>query len=266
LALTETAFRNADDAGPAFACRLTAVHSVFDGIEDAVGDLGLERIDAVLFDLGLSSMQLDSDERGFVYSRDVALDMRMDRSRGPSAADILAVYSADELASVLRDYGEEPNARRIARAIVRRRETAPLCRSGELVEVIAAAIPARSRRKGGHPAKRTFQALRIEVNRELEALAAALPAAIGLLGVGGRIAALSYHSLEDRLVKRELVAGASSSAPPDMPVEPEAAKPYLRLLTRGAERPSLAEVEANPRAASARLRAAERIRESRVAA
>jgi 16S rRNA (cytosine1402-N4)-methyltransferase len=266
LALARRAFTDADDDAPALAGRLTVIHAVFDEIADVIHGLGLSRIDAVLFDLGMSSMHLDRDERGFAYARDVPLDMRMDPGTGPSAADVVNTYPVERLTAILRAFGEEPHARRIARAIVRRREAGPLRRTGELVEVIGSALPARSRRTGGNPAKRTFQALRIEVNGELDALETAVPAAIDLLGLGGRIAVLAYQSLEDRMVKRVLVAGASSSAPAGLPIEPEATKPRLRLLTRGAERPCAGEVEANPRAASARLRAAERIREGKVAA
>jgi 16S rRNA (cytosine1402-N4)-methyltransferase len=266
LALTRDAFAAVDDDASTLASRLTMIHAVFDQIADAVRSLGVDRIDAAVFDLGLSSMHLDRDERGFAYARDVALDMRMDPGVGPSAADIVNTYPVERLTAILRGFGEEPNARRIARAIANRRDSDPLRRTGELVDVISAAVPARSRRTGRNPAKRTFQALRIEVNKELDALAVALPAAIDLLGLGGRIAVLAYQSLEDRMVKRVLVAGASSSAPAGLPIEPEATKPRLRLLTRGAERPGADEVDANPRAASARLRAAERIREGKVAA
>jgi 16S rRNA (cytosine1402-N4)-methyltransferase len=256
LAISQAAF----DAAGVPTIPVTLVHAVFDQIATVVSGLGLDRVDAVLFDLGLSSMQIDTDERGFAYSRDVELDMRMDPNANLNAADVVNTYSMDSLARVLRQYGDEPNARRIAQAIVRRREQKALHRTGELVETISQAVPARSRRTGRNPAKRTFQALRIEVNGELDALHQALPAAIGLLGLGGRIAVLAYHSLEDRMAKRVLVAGASSSAPVGLPVEPEATKPRLRLLTRGAERASEAEITANPRAAAARLRAAERIR------
>jgi 16S rRNA (cytosine1402-N4)-methyltransferase len=256
LALTRAAF----DREPALAGRLTLVAAVFDRIAAAAADLGRETVDAVLFDLGISSMQVDDDARGFAYSRDVALDMRMNPAEGPSAADIVNTYPVARLAAVLRDFGEERHAERIARAIARRRAEEPVTRSADLARIVADALPAAARRSGRNPAKRSFQALRIEVNGELEALAAALPQAIGLLGLGGRIAVLSYHSLEDRLVKRTLVGAASSSAPRKMPVEPEAAKPRFQLLTRGAERPTEQEVAANPRSASARLRAAERIR------
>ena len=245
----------------AFSDRTHLVHAVYDRIADVLGDLGLPRVDGVLFDLGVSSLQLDADERGFSYSRDADLDMRMDSGGGPTAADVLNTYPAAELARVLREYGEERFASRIAAAVVRRREQAPLRRSGELVELLYEAVPAASRRTGGHPAKRTFQALRIEVNSELDALRAALPAAVDALAVGGRIVVLAYHSLEDRIVKRELTARAQSRTPMDLPVELPGHGPELRLVTRGAEIARDEETADNPRAASVRLRAAERIRE-----
>jgi 16S rRNA (cytosine1402-N4)-methyltransferase len=185
--------------------------------------------------------------------------MRMDQSTGPTAADVLNTYAAADLERILRGYGEERFARSIARAVVAARATAPFTTSGPLVELLRRVIPAASQRSGGHPAKRTFQALRIEVNGELDAWARALPAAIARLRVGGRIAVLSYHSLEDRITKRALVAGASSRTPPGLPIERAQDAAYLRLLTRGAQVPTAAEIAANPRAASARLRAAERI-------
>jgi 16S rRNA (cytosine1402-N4)-methyltransferase len=182
----------------------------------------------------------------------------MDQSTGQTAADVLNTYPAEELARVLREYGEERFARRIADSVVKERRHEPFAGSARLVELIRAAIPAASRRTGGNPAKRAFQALRIEVNGELSALERALPAAIDALAAGGRIVVLSYHSLEDRLVKRLFAAGAASTAPPDLPVVPVGYEPRLRLLTRGAERATENEVAANPRAASVRLRAAER--------
>jgi 16S rRNA (cytosine1402-N4)-methyltransferase len=242
--------------------RTTFVHAVYDALPAVLADAGVERVDGVLFDLGVSSLQLDDTERGFSYARDTALDMRMDPSGPVTAADVVNSYPVGRLARVLAEYGEERFARRIAEAIVRERDRAPLTSSARLAELVRASVPAATRRTGGHPAKRTFQALRIEVNDELGVLARALPAAIDALRVGGRIVVLSYHSLEDRLVKRTFAAGATTSAPPDLPVVPESALPQLRLLTRGAERPSEEEVAANPRAASARLRAAERIREA----
>jgi 16S rRNA (cytosine1402-N4)-methyltransferase len=244
----------------AHADRTHLVHAVYDRIADVLGELGLPRVDGVLFDLGVSSLQLDADERGFSYSRDADLDMRMDPTTGPTAADVLNSYPVPELARILREYGEERFAGRIASAVARRRATAPLRRSGELVELLYEVVPAASRRTGGHPAKRTFQALRIEVNGELDALGAALPAAVDALAVGGRIVVLAYQSLEDRMVKRELTARATSRSPADLPVELPGYGPELRLLTRGAEQASEDEISDNPRAASVRLRAAERIR------
>ena len=245
----------------AFSDRTHLVHAVYDRIADVLGELGLPRVDGVLFDLGVSSLQLDADERGFSYARDADLDMRMDPERGPTAADVLNTYPPGELARVLREYGEERFASRIAAAVVRRRERQPLRRSAELVELLYEAVPAASRRTGGHPAKRTFQALRIEVNGELDALRTAMPAAVDALAVGGRIVVLAYHSLEDRIVKRELAARAQSRTPVDLPVELPGHGPELRLVTRGAEIARDEETADNPRAASVRLRAAERIRE-----
>jgi 16S rRNA (cytosine1402-N4)-methyltransferase len=214
----------------------------------------------VLFDLGVSSMQLDVRERGFAYAEDAPLDMRMDDSTGPTAADVLNHYSEQDLARLLRAWGEEKFARQIARAVVRARATAPFDRSARLVDLIRDTIPAPARRTGGHPAKRTFQALRIEVNDELGVLRRAIPGAIDVVGVGGRVVVMSYHSLEDRLVKRAFTARTRSTVPPDLPVVPEGYEPALRLVTRGSEQASPAEVEANPRAASVRLRAVERVR------
>jgi 16S rRNA (cytosine1402-N4)-methyltransferase len=245
-----------------FAARATLVHAVYDEVAQVLADLGRERVQGVLFDLGVSSLQLDDRERGFAYAQDAPLDMRMDQSRGITAADVVNTYGAADLARVLQKYGEERFARRIADAVVRERATEPFTGTARLAELVRSSIPAATRRKGGHPAKRTFQALRIEVNGELASLERALPDAVAALAVGGRIAVLSYHSLEDRFTKRLLVAGATSSAPPDLPIIPEAQQPTLRLLTRGAEVPSEAEVAGNPRAASAKLRAAERLRDA----
>jgi 16S rRNA (cytosine1402-N4)-methyltransferase len=246
----------------AFRSRITLVQAVYDALPDVLRTEGVERIDGALFDLGVSSMQLDDDERGFSYARDTALDMRMDPTLALTAAEVVNTYPVDQLAAVLRNYGEERYARRIAAAIVRERAAGPLTSSARLAELVRDAVPAATRRVGGHPAKRTFQALRIEVNDELGVLERAVPAAIDALRVGGRIVVLAYQSLEDRIVKRFLAAGASVSAPPDLPVVPESAAPRLRLLTRGAEKPDPQEVADNPRAAPARLRAAERIREA----
>ena len=254
------ALRLAGERLARFGDRFTPVHAVYDEIPEVLEEVGLEEVDAVLFDLGVSSLQLDALDRGFAYRADAPLDMRMDQSEGPTAADVLNTYSHGDLARILRDYGEERFAGRIASAIVRERETEPWARSERLVDLLRSVVPAASQRSGGHPAKRTFQALRIEVNAELRVLERAVPAAIDALGVGGRVAVLSYHSLEDRMVKRVLSAGSTSSAPPGLPVELPEHRAYLQLLTRGAEEPSAQEVEANPRAASAKLRAATRIR------
>jgi 16S rRNA (cytosine1402-N4)-methyltransferase len=245
-----------------FGARVSLVHAVYDQVGEVLADRGLDTVAAVLLDLGVSSLQLDSGDRGFAYRVDAPLDMRMDQTHGTTAADVLNTYSVDDLVRVLRDYGEERFARRIAAAVVRERERAPLTSSARLVELVRASVPAATRQHGGNPAKRTFQALRIEVNDELGALRRALPAMVDALEVGGRLAVLAYHSLEDRMVKQELAAGARSSTPVDLPVELPEHAPYLRLLTRGAEEASPAEVEDNPRAASVRLRAAERLRSS----
>jgi 16S rRNA (cytosine1402-N4)-methyltransferase len=244
-----------------FSSRVTLVHAVYDQLLGTLERLGLARVHAVLFDLGVSSMQLDQAQRGFAYSHDAPLDMRMDTSQGVTAAEILNTYSLADLTKVLSRYGEERFARRIAESIVRHRAKEPLVSSGQLVSVVREAIPAAARRTGGNPAKRTFQALRIEVNDELGALRRALPLAIDALTVHGRIAVLSYHSLEDRLVKRSLVARATSRVPLGLPVVPEGHGPELRLLTRGAESAGDQERQFNPRAASVRMRAAERVRE-----
>jgi 16S rRNA (cytosine1402-N4)-methyltransferase len=241
--------------------RVHLVHAVYDRIADVLAELGYARVDAVLFDLGVSSLQLDAEARGFSYARDADLDMRMDPTTGPTAADVLNTYPVPQLARVLREYGEERFASRIAAAVDRRRRQSPLRRSAELVELLYAAVPAASRRTGGHPAKRTFQALRIEVNGELDALEHAIPAAIDALAVDGRIVVLAYHSLEDRIVKRELALRARSTTPLGLPVELPGHGPELRLLVRGSEQADPDEINDNPRAASVRLRAAVRVRE-----
>ncbi len=246
----------------AYAARVHLVATRYDELTAVLRRLGLDRVDGVLFDLGVSSMQLDDPSRGFAYAQDAPLDMRMDPATGPTAADVLNTYPVGELTRVLREYGEERFARRIAEAVVRERSRRPWISTAALAEVVRAAIPAATRRTGGHPAKRTFQALRIEVNGELAALEVALPMAVDALRVGGRIVVLSYHSLEDRLVKRVLGDRAVSTSPAGLPVELPGHDPQLRLLTRGAEVPSEGEVRANSRSASVKLRAAERLREA----
>ncbi len=240
--------------------RTVLVQAVYDEIAEVVAAEAPGGVQAVVMDLGLSSLQIDTVARGFAYATDAPLDMRMDARSPLTAATVVNTYDTRDLVRILRQYGEERFADRIARRIVTERERAPFTTSARLVATVAEAIPAAARFSGGHPAKRTFQALRIEVNAELEALDRALPAAVGTLVVDGRIAVLAYHSLEDRPVKRTFSALASDTAPRHLPVVPPEMAPQLRLLTRGAERPQEAEIQINPRAASARLRAATRIR------
>ncbi|MFF2273883.1 16S rRNA (cytosine(1402)-N(4))-methyltransferase RsmH [Agromyces sp. NPDC058136] len=239
--------------------RARFVHTVYDGIARAVRSEGFTEVQGVLFDLGVSSLQLDRAERGFAYSKDAPLDMRMDFTKGRTAADVIAESSEDELKRIFLDYGEEKLAARYARAIVRAREDAPITRSAELVAVIQAATPVAVQRQG-HPAKRVFQALRIEVNEELSVLERAMPAALDSIAVGGRIVVLAYQSLEDRIVKRVLQTASSSSAPAGLPMELPEHRPQWKLLVRGAELASEAEQAENPRAKPVRLRAAERVR------
>jgi 16S rRNA (cytosine1402-N4)-methyltransferase len=245
-----------------FGTRITLVHAVYDELPVVLAELGLATVDGILFDLGVSSLQLDETDRGFSYAHDAPLDMRMDRTTGKTAADVINTYSAAEIAHVLRVYGEERFASRIANAIVQERSRQPLVSASRLAELVRDSIPAATRRTGGHPAKRTFQALRIEVNAELAALEQAVPAAVAAVRVGGRVVVLSYQSLEDRLVKQVFAAGAASTSPSELPVELPDHAPRLRLLTRGADQASAAEIAANPRAASVRLRAIERIRQA----
>ncbi|MDT4958662.1 MAG: rRNA (cytosine1402-N4)-methyltransferase, partial [Pseudonocardiales bacterium] len=257
-----TALERSGERLARFAPRTHLVHAVYDEMPEVLDRLGLPGVDGILFDLGVSSMQLDLAERGFAYAKDAPLDMRMDPGGEVTAADVVNTYPVPRLARVLREYGEERFALRVAQAIDRARRLAPLNSTAELAELVRNAIPAATRRHGGHPAKRTFQALRIEVNGELDSLRTAMPDALAALRVGGRIVVLSYHSLEDRIVKQSLAALAKDTTPPGLPVALAERGPQLRLIGRSGEPASDAEIEANPRAASARLRAAERIRES----
>ena len=258
--------------------RLQAVAASFEDLAEVAGRLGLDAVDGVLYDLGVSSLQLDDGDRGFSYRADAPLDMRMDPTTGTTAAEVVATYPRADLARILREYGEERFAGRIARAIDEARRRGPIATTGQLAELVKAAVPAAARRTGPHPARRAFQALRIEVNRELDALRASLPQAIDLLAPGGRLVVLSYHSLEDRIVKQALADAAGRPVeaspfrgsrheppgPPDrLPVEgPGAGPATVAVLTRRPERPSPAEVAANPRAESAKLRAAEKLQPS----
>ena len=242
-----------------FGDRVTFVHAVYDQIKSELAELGISEVNGILFDLGVSSMQLDEEDRGFSYSRNAPLDMRMDPTVGITAAEVVNTYSHGELARVLHVYGEERFASRIASAIVKERAIAPFENSDRLVDVVRDAIPAATRRTGGNPAKRTFQALRIEVNDELAVLQRAIPAALDVLAMHGRIVVMSFQSLEDKIVKKAFREGAESKAPVDMPIILDSQKPWLSLLTRGSEQATPEEIEENSRAASVRLRAAERI-------
>jgi 16S rRNA (cytosine1402-N4)-methyltransferase len=257
------------EAGRALAAqypgRVTVAHAFYDDIAAIAARAGRRRVQAVLFDLGVSSPQLDDASRGFSYAHEAPLDMRMDQSAELTAEVVVNTYPAAELARVLLEYGEERFARRIAEAVVRERSRAPITGTLRLAGIVKDAIPAAARRTGGNPAKRTFQALRIEVNDELGVLRRAVPAALDLLAPGGRMLVLAYHSLEDRLVKREFVARTENTTPPGVPLRAAdiaASGPPFRLLTRGAERPDDEELAANPRSASVRLRAIERIRDA----
>lgn len=250
------ALRIAGERLARFRDRVTLVHTVYDEI-----GLHAQGAAGILFDLGVSSLQLDEAERGFAYSKDAPLDMRMDQTNGITAADVIATYSEGNLRRIFERYGEEKLAGRYARFIIEARQKQPITRSGELVEILQAATPAAAQR-AGHPAKRVFQALRIEVNTELNVLADAIPSAMDALSVGGRIVVMSYQSLEDRLVKQAFAAASASTAPAGLPVELPEHAPRFRILTKGAELADDDERARNPRAIPVRLRAAEKLRES----
>lgn len=243
-----------------FGDRVRFAHATYDQILDVLSDLNVKSVQAVLLDLGVSSMQLDEADRGFAYSFDAPLDMRMDETESLTAADVLNTYSEGELARIFKEFGEERYAKQIASAIVSKRAAEPFSTSAVLAKMIIDIVPFIPGKSKGHPAKRVFQALRIEVNRELEVLERTMPAAIKALAIGGRILILAYQSLEDRIVKQALVAASTSSAPLDMPIELPEHAPVLRLVVKGAELASESEIQQNPRAASVRLRAAEKIR------
>ncbi|WP_349258278.1 16S rRNA (cytosine(1402)-N(4))-methyltransferase RsmH [Stackebrandtia sp.] len=242
-----------------FGQRFIAVHAVYDDIHTVLADRGLDGIDGALFDLGVSSMQLDQATRGFAYAQDAPLDMRMDQSVGITAEEVVNTYTERELARILRLYGEERFAPRIAKSIVAARKRAPITSSRQLADLVRDAVPAATRRRGGNPSKRSFQALRIEVNAELDVLREALPRAMDLLRPNGRIVVLSYHSLEDRIVKRAIAERTVSTAPAGLPMDVPGTEPTFTWLTKGAQPPSDREIAGNPRAASAKLRAARRL-------
>ena len=254
-----TAIEAARERLAAFGDRVTLVHGNFCDLGEILADLGVDKMDGMLFDLGVSSPQLDEAQRGFSYMHDAPLDMRMDTSAALDARQVVNTWSGEELRRILWEYGEERYAPQIARAIVRRREEKPIETTGELVEVIRSAMPASALREKQHPAKRSFQAIRIAVNGELEALAPMLRAATEGLRPGGRLAVITFHSLEDRIVKqtmRELATGCI--CPPEFPVCVCGRKPKLTLVTRKPIVSGPAELEENPRARSAKLRVAER--------
>ena len=239
--------------------RVIIVHAVYDELALVLAKLGISEVDGILFDLGVSSMQLDQADRGFAYSQDAPLDMRMDQSSGPTALDILSTYTYGELVRVIRNYGEEKFATKIADNIIKAREAGTLRTTKDLAEIVKSSIPAPARRTGGNPAKRTFQALRIEVNQELAVLERALPQAINAIRIGGRLVVMSYQSLEDKIVKKALSEVVASNSPLGLPFDlPNSAASY-KLVINGSEGATVAEIEINARAQSMRLRALERV-------
>jgi 16S rRNA (cytosine1402-N4)-methyltransferase len=254
------ALDNARERLAPYIDKVTLVKSNFRRIRDVVGDLGLDGVDGVLFDLGVSSPQLDEGERGFSYNADAPLDMRMDQDAPLSAYDVVNEWDEEELARIIWEYGEEKFSRRIARQIVQRRKHAPVRTTGELVELIKEAIPAAARRSGPHPAKRTFQAIRIAVNDELDAFREAVVDAIGLLRPQGRVSVITFHSLEDRICKQVFQDFAKGcTCPPSFPVCTCGNQASVKIITRKPILPSEAELAANPRARSAKLRVAEKL-------
>jgi 16S rRNA (cytosine1402-N4)-methyltransferase len=242
-----------------FGDRLKTAHATFDAIGEVVNGLGFSQIQGALFDLGVSSMQLNETDRGFSYSHDAPLDMRMDQSAPLTAGHIINTYEPGQLVRILRNYGEEKFATRIVESIVKARQIAPMNSTAQLAALVKEAIPAATRRTGGNPAKRTFQALRIETNDELGAVTRALPVALELLAVGARLVVLSFQSLEDRIVKELFVAASTSGTPRELPVELPQYAAKFSLVIRGSETPTEAELEENSRSQSVRLRAIERV-------
>lgn len=239
--------------------RVTLLHSTYDQIEKILANLRISKVDGILFDLGVSSMQLDQAARGFAYSQDAALDMRMDQSAPLTAAIVLNTYSHGQLAKILQRFGEEKFASKIAENIIKARTTGKLNTTKDLAEIVKNSIPAPARRTGGNPAKRTFQALRIEVNQELSILESAIPAALNSLQVGGRIVVMSYQSLEDRIVKTLFAAATKGSTPLGLPIDLPNSAAKFKLLLNGSEGADSVEQELNPRSQSMRLRAIERV-------
>ena len=242
-----------------FGARFTFVHAVFDQMPEVLSELGIKGVDGILFDLGVSSLQLDHVDRGFSYSNSAPLDMRMDKSSGLTARDVLENYSKEDLVKILRTYGEERFATRIVENIIKARSAGTLKTTTDLAELVKASIPAPARRVGGNPAKRTFQAIRIEVNQELKILENALPKALNQLKVGGRLVVMSFQSLEDKIVKKAFASASESKNPMGLPVELEHLKAKYQLVFRGSEGARAEEIETNSRAQSVRLRAIERV-------
>ena len=239
--------------------RVVVVHKVYDQISNVLSQMGLNEVDGILFDLGVSSMQLDTAERGFAYSQDAPLDMRMDQSQGLSAQEILDSYSRSDLVRIIRNFGEEKFATRIVDNIIEARESGQLKSTKELAELVKRSIPAATRRTGGNPAKRTFQALRIEVNQELEVLTRAIPQAVSAIGIGGRVVVMSYQSLEDKIVKSEFTKVTTPTTPLGLPIDLPNSQASYKLIIRGSESASDVEIVENARAQSMRLRAIERV-------
>jgi 16S rRNA (cytosine1402-N4)-methyltransferase len=242
-----------------FSDRTTIVHAVYDEMPAVLKSLGIANVQGILFDLGVSSMQLDQVARGFSYSNDAPLDMRMDQSRGVSAKEVIDSYSRNDLIRIIREYGEERFATRIVDNLIAAREKGGINSTTELADLVKNSIPAPARRVGGNPAKRTFQALRIEVNQELEILQRAIPRAMDCLSVGGRMVVMSFQSLEDKIVKKFFTAATESKTPVGLPVEIEALAAKFKLVFSGSEKASEQEIEENSRAQSVRLRAIERV-------
>ncbi|MFY8050313.1 MAG: 16S rRNA (cytosine(1402)-N(4))-methyltransferase RsmH [Aquiluna sp.] len=242
-----------------FGSRFHGALATYDKFADVLNELSIQKIQGALFDLGVSSMQLDQPKRGFAYAQDAPLDMRMDQSRGLSAAEVLADASESELIAIFRDLGEERFAPAIARAIVKQRTSQAITTSAQLNAIVERVVPKAPGKQSGHPAKRVYQALRIFVNDELAILTDAIPQAIDALATGARIVVMSYHSLEDAIVKSAFQKAATSSTPIELPVELPGSGPRIRVITKGVERATEIELTQNPRAASARLRAAEKL-------
>lgn len=254
-----TAIDKASERLSEYSDRINIVHAIYDEMPSVLKSLGINNVDGILFDLGVSSMQLDQAERGFSYAQNAPLDMRMDQSRGISAQEVLDTYSRGDLIRVIREYGEERFAARIVDNIIAARSKGGITSTAQLAELVKESIPAPARRVGGNPAKRTFQALRIEVNQELEILQRAIPRAMDCLAVGGRMVVMSFQSLEDKIVKQFFTAATESKTPIGLPVEIAELKAKFNLVFRGSEKATAAEIAENSRAQSVRLRAIERV-------